>query len=68
MLRSGARLEYVDKHGGKPSHSQGDISLRLIGLARRGEKVLRLKADDMIANSPQAYYYVGKGFSHHKGL
>ena len=46
LVRSGARLEYAGKRGGKPSHSQGDISLRLIELARRGERVLRLKGGD----------------------
>ncbi|MCY4038710.1 MAG: uroporphyrinogen-III C-methyltransferase [Hyphomicrobiales bacterium] len=46
LARSGARLEYAGKRGGKPSHSQGDISLRLIELARRGERVLRLKGGD----------------------
>ena len=46
LARSGSRLEYAGKRGGKPSHSQGDISLRLIELARRGKRVLRLKGGD----------------------
>jgi uroporphyrin-III C-methyltransferase len=41
-----ARLEYAGKRGGKPSADQRDISLRLIELARRGERVLRLKGGD----------------------
>ena len=68
LARSGARTDYADKRGGKPWHSQGDISLRLIELARLGERALRLKEGDTIANPPQAYYDASKGFSHHKGL
>ena len=41
-----ARREYAGKRGGKPSASQRDISLRLVELARRGERVLRLKGGD----------------------
>ena len=37
---------YAGKRGGKPSAKQGDISLRLIELARSGRRVLRLKGGD----------------------
>jgi len=41
-----ARCEFAGKRGGRPSHSQNDISLRLIALAREGLRVLRLKGGD----------------------
>jgi uroporphyrin-III C-methyltransferase len=41
-----ARLEFAGKRGGKPSIAQADISKRLIELARRGDRVLRLKGGD----------------------
>src|SRR5215472_6796187 len=44
--RPGAALEYAGKRGGKPSARQRDISLRLIELAREGQRVLRLKGGD----------------------
>jgi uroporphyrin-III C-methyltransferase len=44
--RAGASIEYAGKRGGKPSAKQGDISLRLIALARDGKRVLRLKGGD----------------------
>ena len=37
---------YAGKRGGKPSPKQDDISLKLIALARKGRKVLRLKGGD----------------------
>ncbi len=37
---------YAGKRGGKPSAKQRDISLRLVDLARAGQKVLRLKGGD----------------------
>jgi len=41
-----ARREFAGKRGGRPSHSQRDITLRLIELARQGQRVLRLKGGD----------------------
>src|SRR2546430_11655495 len=41
-----AQLEFAGKRGGKPSATQADISQRLIALAKRGERVLRLKGGD----------------------
>ncbi len=45
-VRPGVELEYAGKRGGKPSPVQRDISLRLIELAQRGKRVLRLKGGD----------------------
>lgn len=41
-----ARREFAGKRGGRPSHSQNDISTRLVALARQGHRVLRLKGGD----------------------
>src|ERR1700757_876901 len=41
-----ARLEFAGKRGGRPSAEQGDISNRLIELARARKRVLRLKGGD----------------------
>ncbi|QAY95583.1 uroporphyrinogen-III C-methyltransferase [Methylovirgula ligni] len=41
-----ARREYAGKRGGRPSHSQHDISERLVALARQNLRVLRLKGGD----------------------
>jgi uroporphyrin-III C-methyltransferase len=46
LARRGAELDYAGKRGGRPSHEQPDISLRLIRLARAGKRVLRLKGGD----------------------
>ncbi len=42
----GAALEFAGKRGGKPSASQRDISERLVELAARKKRVLRLKGGD----------------------
>ncbi len=42
----GAECIYAGKRGGKPSALQRDISLRLVELARAGNRVLRLKGGD----------------------
>ena len=42
----GAERVYAGKRGGKPSHKQRDISLRLVELSRAGRRVLRLKGGD----------------------
>jgi uroporphyrin-III C-methyltransferase len=44
--RPGAEIEYAGKRGGKPSPKQRDISHRLVELARKGKRVLRLKGGD----------------------
>jgi uroporphyrin-III C-methyltransferase len=46
LVRTGVTLEYAGKRGGRPSHSQADITLRLIELARARKRVLRLKGGD----------------------
>ena len=46
LARQDAILEFAGKRGGKPSHKQRDISLRLVELARAGHRVLRLKGGD----------------------
>ena len=46
LARPEARREFAGKRGGRPSSKQGDISDRLIELARAGERVLRLKGGD----------------------
>jgi uroporphyrin-III C-methyltransferase len=46
LARPDAVLEYAGKRGGKPSVKQRNISLRLVDLAREGNRVLRLKGGD----------------------
>jgi uroporphyrin-III C-methyltransferase len=43
---SGAGSIFAGKRGGRPSPNQPEISARLIGLARGGKRVLRLKGGD----------------------
>jgi uroporphyrin-III C-methyltransferase len=45
-VHPGAELEYAGKRGGKPSHNQRDITMRLAELAGSGKRVLRLKGGD----------------------
>jgi len=42
----GASHVYAGKRGGKPSARQRDISLQLVDMARKGQRVLRLKGGD----------------------
>ena len=42
----GALREFAGKRGGRPSPKQGDISERLVVLAREGRRVVRLKGGD----------------------
>ena len=46
LARPGADIVFAGKRGGKPSPRQRDISLRLIELARSGQRVVRLKGGD----------------------
>jgi uroporphyrin-III C-methyltransferase len=46
LARQGAELVYAGKRGGKPSPKQRSISNRLVELARKGKRVLRLKGGD----------------------
>jgi uroporphyrin-III C-methyltransferase len=46
LARSGARMQFAGKRGGKPSIAQEDISAQLIALAQSGLRVLRLKGGD----------------------
>lgn len=46
LLSPETAREFAGKRGGRPSPSQGDISERLVVLARDGKRVLRLKGGD----------------------
>jgi uroporphyrin-III C-methyltransferase len=46
LAPAAAELDYAGKRGGRPSHSQADITGRLIEHARAGKRVLRLKGGD----------------------
>lgn len=46
FARPGAALEYVGKRGGAASPKQSEITARLIALAQKGLRVLRLKGGD----------------------
>jgi uroporphyrin-III C-methyltransferase len=46
LARTGARLQFAGKRGGKPSIAQQDICTQLVDHARRGLRVLRLKGGD----------------------
>ena len=46
LARPEAERQFAGKRGGRPSHSQSDITLSLIDHARAGKRVLRLKGGD----------------------
>ena len=46
LAPDGCIVEYAGKRGGKPSAKQRDITFRLIAMARKGLRVLRLKGGD----------------------
>lgn len=46
LAPAGCVVEYAGKRGGKPSAKQRDITYRLIELARKKKRVLRLKGGD----------------------
>ena len=46
LVGSETRLEPAGKRGGQPSTAQSDISLRLVDLARKQNRVVRLKGGD----------------------
>lgn len=46
LARPDVALEFAGKRGGRPSSNQQDITERLIELARKGRRVLRLKGGD----------------------
>ncbi|MBN9534760.1 MAG: uroporphyrinogen-III C-methyltransferase [Alphaproteobacteria bacterium] len=46
LARPGAEILFAGKRAGQPSFKQSDISQSLVGLARKGFRVLRLKGGD----------------------
>jgi uroporphyrin-III C-methyltransferase len=46
LARPGAELHHAGKRGGKPSPQQRDINELIIALAKKGQRVLRLKGGD----------------------
>ncbi|NKB21442.1 MAG: uroporphyrinogen-III C-methyltransferase [Alphaproteobacteria bacterium] len=46
LANTSARLEYAGKRGGRPSTDQDDISNKLVELAQKNKRVLRLKGGD----------------------
>ena len=46
LVADQSRLIYAGKRGGKPSEKQGDISLKVVELARQDKRVCRLKGGD----------------------
>ena len=46
LARDGAEMVFLGKRGGKPSPKQPEINERLVGYARAGKRVLRLKGGD----------------------
>ena len=47
LVRPDAELMLAGKRGGQPSTKQGDINQRLIDLARKDKRVLRLKGGEI---------------------